>query len=574
MRKLTLILFSFGFYLAIAAQENATILAKALPEFMIHYQEDQRSLLRFYHIQGSPERNSRLQTFYTSKLNELEKLEFEGLTIGDQVDYQLMKRKIMSAIHVLNIESHHYKALDKYVVVCEPIYKYEEKRRRGLQINAQEFAETLFNISKKVDDLILSLKKEDTVWQQSVIKSGVKIIKGQQEALQSIWDFYRGYDPLFSWWGKTPVSNLDSTLTALAIELNSHVDKSKMNEDDGSGIVGSPTGRTELLRLLERDMIPYSPEELVQIALKEFAWCDKELLQASEEMGYGDNWKAAQEVVKKSFVAPGKQPEAMLKLYNESISFLKKHDLLTIPPLSEEVWRMEMLTPKQQLVSPFFLGGETLYISYPTDEMDHEAKMMSMRGNNPHFSRATVHHELIAGHHLQGYMNRRYETHRRGQFGTPFWTEGWALYWEILLYEKGFPQSAEDRIGMLFWRMHRCARIIFSLNYHLEKWTPQQCIDFLVDRVGHERDNAEAEVRRSFTTSYPPLYQLAYMTGGLQFNAMRHELVDSGNMSIKEFHDRILQENAMPVEMLRYILKGEKVPYDFKTNWRFYDLEK
>jgi hypothetical protein len=27
--------------------------------------------------------------------------------------------------------------------------------------------------------------------------------------------------------------------------------------------------------------------------------------------------------------------------------------------------------------------------------MEHDFKLMSMRGNNPHFNRATVHHELI-----------------------------------------------------------------------------------------------------------------------------------------------------------------------------------
>ena len=120
---------------------------------------------------------------------------------------------------------------------------------------------------------------------------------------------------------------------------------------------------------------------------------------------------------------------------------------------------------------------------------------MSMRGNNPYFSRPTVPHELVPGHHLQYYMSSRYKSYR-SEFRTPFWTEGWALYWELLLYDKGFAKTPEERIRMLFWRMHRCARIIFSLNYHLGKWTPQECIDFLVDRVGHERANAEGEVRR------------------------------------------------------------------------------
>jgi uncharacterized protein (DUF885 family) len=119
--------------------------------------------------------------------------------------------------------------------------------------------------------------------------------------------------------------------------------------------------------------------------------------------------------------------------------------------------------------------------------------------------------------------------------------------------------------------MHRCARIIFSLNYHLGKWTPQQCIDFLVDRVNHERANAEGEVRRSFEGGYPPLYQLAYLTGGRQFYALKKELVDSGKMSYKKFHDAIMHLNCMPVEMIRSILTSQPLTSDFKTSWRFYD---
>ena len=71
-------------------------------------------------------------------------------------------------------------------------------------------------------------------------------------------------------------------------------------------------------------------------------------------------------------------------------------------------------------------------VSYPTDTMDHDDKMMSMRGNNIHFARATVFHELIPGHELQAFMNARYNSHR-GAFRTGFWTEGWSLYWEMLL---------------------------------------------------------------------------------------------------------------------------------------------
>ena len=75
------------------------------------------------------------------------------------------------------------------------------------------------------------------------------------------------------------------------------------------------------MRQLKYEMIPYTPEELIDIANKEFAWCDAEMLKASREMGFGDDWKAALEKVKNTYVPAGEQPAAMLKLYNESVIF-------------------------------------------------------------------------------------------------------------------------------------------------------------------------------------------------------------------------------------------------------------
>ena len=88
--------------------------------------------------------------------------------------------------------------------------------------------------------------------------------------------------------------------------------------------------------------------------------------------------------------------------------------------------------------------------------------------------------------------------------------------------------------------------------------------------MGHERANAEGEVRRSFTGGYGPQYQIAYMIGGLQFMALKKELGDGGTMSLKQYHDAILHENSMPVEMLRALLSHKKLNRDEKPEWRFY----
>ena len=536
---------------------------------MTQYEADYGSLYRFYIVNDSPERRERFQKLYTEYLDQLQKLDFNRMNTDSRVDYILLRRDLQENLQKLAQEASERNQINSWFPFADSIYATEKLRRRGHVLNAQSLAATLNAIGPQIIATRKEIDKASTL-DPALIRRAESTTQGLQKALKSIYTFYNGYDSNFTWWLRKPYPKADSLLTAYADYFRKKAREVAPTKDDGSGITGVAVGRTELLRQLQIEMIPYSPEELIEIANKEFAWCDRELLKASREMGFGDNWKAAQEKVKNSFVPVGQQPEMILRLYNESIAFLKAKELITIPPIAEETWRMTMMSPERQLINPFFLGGEVIQISYPTDGMTQPDKLMSMRGNNPHFSRATVHHELIAGHHLQGFMNNRYKPYRH--FDTPFWIEGWSLYWEMLLWDQGFAQSPEDRIGMLFWRMHRCARIIFSLNYHLGKWSPQQCIDFLVDRVGHERANAEGEVRRSFVGGYPPLYQLAYMTGGFQFLALKKELVDSGKMTYKQFHDAILQLNAMPVEMLRAILTNQKLEKDFKTNWRFYSL--
>ena len=177
---------------------------------------------------------------------------------------------------------------------------------------------------------------------------------------------------------------------------------------------------------------------------------------------------------------------------------------------------------------------------------------------------------MIPGHNLVGYYGQRYTGYRPSLGGGPFFGEGWAVYWELVMWDKGFHDTPEERMGALFWRMHRCARIIFSLKFHMGQWSPQEAIDFLVDRVGHERENATAEVRRSFEGGYGPLYQAAYLLGAIQLRGLRRELVDSKQVTEKAFHDEILRQGSMPVTLLRLALTKQKLTRDMNINWKFY----
>jgi len=568
---------------SISQQTNTSLYLQTseMSDAMIQFDADKASILRFYAAGSSrstfgrqtgnnyntPERRNRLLQLITDNLNNLKKLPFEKWNSNGQVDYILFKRNLENEQYQLLQEEKLYVQIGPLLPFADKLMELQNPRRRGMNVNGEAVAKSLNDINKEIVTAIGKLKKGDSLESAQANMAAIAA-NALQTSLKDYFNFYNDYDPLFSWWVPKTYSETDSLLALFSNTVKNKIKINTQQQDDGSGIIGNPIGNTELQRQLQYEWIAYSADELVTIANKEFAWCDAEMLKASNEMGFGNNWKAALEKVKQTYVPPGKQPEAMFDLYKQSVEFLKANDLVTLPPLAEEDWGVYMMSSDQQRVSPFFLGGESLIISYPTSSMSYDEKMMSMRGNNPNFSRATVHHELLAGHHLQYYMMARYKTYRH--FNTPFWLEGNALYWEMLLWDMKFPRTPEERIGMLFWRMHRCARIIFSLNYHLGKWTPQQCINFLVDRVGHERANAEGEVRRSFTGGYGPLYQIAYMIGGLEFMALKKELVDGGKMTLKQYHDAILHENSMPVEMLRALLNKKNLQRDEKPGWRFY----
>lgn len=568
----------------IARQQNEVLYRQSseVAEYIIRYNQDVRTLKDFYSprtanrfsyqsILNSPFQRKRLEEVNQAYLKEIEALPFDQLHVNGQVDYILLKNQLEKSLEQLAEEENKYKAITSYIPFSDSIYALETRRLRGTTIDGEQVAAQLNKVAKEIKQQVEAINDGPKIDMKQASFAEESIL-ALQARLKNVYDFYNEYDPLFSWWVPVTYRTVDSLLGKYAERIIEKGEIRTTQKADESGIKGNPIGENELNRQLRREFIPYTPQQLIDLANQEFAWCDDELLKASAEMGFGKDWKQAQEQVKNSYVEPGKQPELIIKLYNDAKSFITERDWITWPSLADETWGMIMMTPERQLVNPFFTGGREISISYPTQDMAYEDKMMSMRGNNPYFSRGTVQHELIPGHHLQYFMNSRYKPYR-SEFRTPFYTEGWALYWELLLYEHGFAKTPEERIGMLFWRMHRCARIIFSLNYHLGKWSPQECIDFLVDRVGFERANAEGEVRRSFQGNYPPLYQAAYLLGGIQIMGLKHELVDNDKMSIKEFHDAFMQENQLPIELMRAVLTNQKLSKDFKTSWKFYDFK-
>jgi hypothetical protein len=58
----------------------------------------------------------------------------------------------------------------------------------------------------------------------------------------------------------------------------------------------------------------------------------------------------------------------------------------------------------------------------------------------------------------------------------------------------------------------------------------------------------------------------------LQLRGLRRELVDTGKMTNRAFHDAVLKENRIPIEMVRASLINQKLTRDFVSSWKFYGV--
>lgn len=541
-----------------------------MPVTVARYSTDRQTLDRYYSTRQSHERLQAFDQFTATWLEVLDRqVPFESLDVNGRVAWLLLRAKLQEDLRSSAAAKKREEEIAKLVPFASSILSLDDDLRRFSFIPGADAASRISALADDLGRLTAEITGGKLTAPPTAGRRAARFTESLRETLKRWRDFYNGYDPVFTWWVAEPWKRADTALEAYAKLLDEKI--AGVGASDKDTIVGDPVGREAIENALASEFIPYTPEELIAIGRKELAWCKEQMLACSRQLGYGEDWHKALDHVKNDHVKPGQQPALIRDLAYEAIDYVRKRDLITIPDAATNTWRMEMMSPERQRMNPFFLGGETMIVSYPTDTMTEEQKLMSMRGNNIHFARSTVFHELIPGHYLQEYMMERYRPWRSA-FDTPFWMEGWAFYWEMLLWDLDFPRSPEDRIGMLFWRMHRAARVIFSLSFHLGQMTAPQAVDFLVSEVGHERENAAGEVRRSFESNdYGPLYQCAYELGALQFRALHAEMVDSGKITNREFHDAMLKLNSIPVEMIRASLMNQKLPKTFTPRWKFYE---
>jgi len=182
----------------------------------------------------------------------------------------------------------------------------------------------------------------------------------------------------------------------------------------------------------------------------------------------------------------------------------------------------------------------------------HLSDMNSMPKNE---MEAIAYHEGNPGHHMQISIAQELTGIPvfRTQAGFTAYSEGWALYSEILAKEMGAYENIYTDFGRIVTEMWRAIRLVVDTGIHAQGWTEEQAIQYFKDNSPIAEGQIVSEVRRYFIL---PGQATSYKIGMLKILELRekarNELGDK--FDIRAFHDAVLGGGALPLPILERVI--------------------
>lgn len=164
---------------------------------------------------------------------------------------------------------------------------------------------------------------------------------------------------------------------------------------------------------------------------------------------------------------------------------------------------------------------------------------------------ALAYHEGIPGHHMQIAIAQELEgipQFRKFSFYTAY-VEGWGLYSELLPKEIGYYKDPYSDFGRLAMELWRSCRLVVDTGIHAKKWTREEGIAYYKENTPNAESDCIKMVERHIVM---PGQATAYKIGMNKILELRENAKEElgGDFDIREFHDVILLEGAVPLNIL------------------------
>lgn len=256
-------------------------------------------------------------------------------------------------------------------------------------------------------------------------------------------------------------------------------------------------------------------------------------------------------------------PEDMRAAYEEvcgdARQFLIDHDLVTIPDgercdvVPSPLFQRPVLAVASYNAPPPFSPSTLGHfnVPFPPDGASAAEVDQRLADNSHHAIPTTSVHEAYPGHHWQLTWSNRCDRKIRKVIRTPYFVEGWALYAERMMHERGFFADPRAALGHLNARTFRAARIVVDTALHTGDMTIDQAVDHMVAKAALPLPVARAEVDRYCAW---PTQAASYLTGSIEIERIRDRWMAEGKGSLKEFHDAIAASPGLPLALAELAL--------------------
>jgi uncharacterized protein (DUF885 family) len=205
------------------------------------------------------------------------------------------------------------------------------------------------------------------------------------------------------------------------------------------------------------------------------------------------------------------------------------------------------------------------FVPYAPDGTPPEEVQKRLEANSHGGIPTTAVHEAYPGHHWHLTVNKVEARRIRRVFGTPYFSEGWALYAERVMRERGFFTDPLHELYHLEATIFRAARIVVDTSLHLGEMTHDEAVTFMTTKAALPEPTARAEVGRY---CWWPTQASAYLTGCLEILRIRDRFLGARGHNgtpaaevdvavLRQFHDRLAASGRMPLGLAeRAVMTG------------------
>jgi uncharacterized protein (DUF885 family) len=171
-------------------------------------------------------------------------------------------------------------------------------------------------------------------------------------------------------------------------------------------------------------------------------------------------------------------------------------------------------------------------------------------------------HEAMPGHYVQGEFANNVQPKARRVLRTVFgngpYVEGWAQYITQVMLDEGYlDNSPELRLTFLKQELRVDANAILDIRLQTYRMTDQQAMDLMENATFQEHEEAVAKLQRAkLSSTQLPTYFVGWRDWLGVRDAVKKQ--QGAGFNLHDFHDRALQEGAVPMGVLQRLLTGKQ----------------